>query len=312
MKSIVLKSFSLILFVAFFCCCQDLLVNDISDQEIEAYSPKDSISITTTNVTFWWESLDDATQYNIQVVSPSFNSIQKLWYDSIITTNKLELALTPGIFEWRIKAINDISETIFTTNTFQIDSTMNLNNQTLILYTPTNGAALNSDSITFRWSKLYNADNYKFLLTNHENKTILEQTLSDAQYNTTLPSDGIYQWSVSAHNTSSSTITYSSTIIIDKTNPENASLITPNNNSIEEGDSIYFQWTKNQDEGSEFIDSLIVAHNDDLTQRVISIQTMQNTYADTLSNGIYYWTIHRRDKAGNKSEKNHVYKFTKN
>lgn len=312
MKSIVLKSFSLILFVAFFCCCQDLLVNDISDQEIEAYSPKDSISITTTNVTFWWESLDDATQYNIQVVSPSFNSIQKLWYDSIITSNKIELALSPGIFEWRIKAINDISETKFTSNSFRIDSTMNLNNQTLILYSPINGAALNSDSITFRWSKLYNADNYKFVLTNHENKTILEQTLSDAQYNTTLPSDGIYQWNVSAHNSNSSTITYSSTIIIDKTNPENATLIMPNNNSIADGDSIYFQWSKNQDEGSEFIDSLIVALDDDLTQAVISIQTIKNTYADTLSSGIYYWTIHRSDKAGNKSEKNHIYKFTKN
>lgn len=313
MRSIVLKSCLLFLFPCIFSCCQDLLVNDISDMTVKTYSPADSTSITTTNVTFWWEDIEDATQYNIQVVSPSFHSVQKLWYDSIVSTNKINFELTPGSFEWRVKALNDVSETDFTTNAFRIDSTQNLSNQTIILFSPTNGSALNADSALFRWSKLYNASNYKFKLVDQENKTLIDQTVNDAIFSATLPSDGIYQWSVSAHNEISSTISYSSSFIIDRKEPEMATLVTPTNKSIiYDGDSVHFQWERIQDEGSEFIDNLIVAKDENLSHPVLSTEMSQNNYSDTLSSGSYYWTVIRKDKAGNQCEKKTVWQFTKN
>ena len=284
-----LKKITNLLLISTLLCCQDLLVKDISNTCVEILVPQNNTSISNSTVTFFWEPVTDADAYKIQIVSPTFADAQTLMYDSIITTNKITFALNPGNFEWRIKAINEISETEYTISKFNIDSTMNLSEEKLIQYSPTNGSALNSTEITFRWNRLYNADEYKL----------------------TVPENDVYQWCISANNKISSTKSFSSTFTIDTKSPRASTLKSPNNFETVFTDSITFHWSKIQDEGSEIIDSLIVAKDENLSDIVLSIKTSNTQYSDTIPAGIYYWTVISIDKAGNQCQDNKIYKFVK-
>lgn len=306
-----LKKITNLLLISTLLCCQDLLVKDISNTCVEILVPQNNTSISNSTVTFFWEPVTDADAYKIQIVSPTFADAQTLMYDSIITTNKITFALNPGNFEWRIKAINEISETEYTISKFNIDSTMNLSEEKLIQYSPTNGSALNSTEITFRWNRLYNADEYKFTLVNSFNETISEVKLTSPEYKLTVPENDVYQWCISANNKISSTKSFSSTFTIDTKSPRASTLKSPNNFETVFTDSITFHWSKIQDEGSEIIDSLIVAKDENLSDIVLSIKTSNTQYSDTIPAGIYYWTVINIDKAGNQCQDNKIYKFVK-
>ncbi|MCR5496791.1 MAG: hypothetical protein K6F48_03035 [Paludibacteraceae bacterium] len=291
--------------------CQDLMVSDISDSKVEIYAPQKGAALTSSNITFWWSNVEDASFYNIQVASPSFDEAQTLWHDSIVSSNKIRFALEPGLFEWRIKAINDISETKFTTASFRIDSTLDLSPQIIILYSPTDKSYTNKDSIKFTWSKLYNADSYTFTLENSEHQTICEKTVEEAYVTASFPEDGLYTWHIKGFNEKSNTEESSFSVFVDRTPPEKATLGAPANNETLTEDSVMFRWDRVADEGSEVLDNLIVAKDQNLSDVVLSIETDKHTHKDLLENGVYYWTVYGVDKAGNRSEKSAIFSFTK-
>lgn len=103
--------------------CQDLLVEDISGEKIKVYAPSDSVTIKNSTVTLWWEVVEDASSYVIQIVSPSFKNAEQLCLDTTLSANKVTYPLSHGDYEWRIKATNDVSETNFFYNRFSIDTT---------------------------------------------------------------------------------------------------------------------------------------------------------------------------------------------
>lgn len=305
------KKFIYLFLIATLASCQDLIVEDISEETVHILVPQDNVSTMSSTVTFAWEKIEDADSYQIQIVSPDFENAQTLCYDSVTTSNKITFSLNPGKFEWRVKALNDISETKYTNHKFVIDSTLDLSSEKILLYTPIDGATLGSDSITFRWNKLYNADNYKFTLVNTNNETLAEKLLTDSEYGVKLPSDGMYRWSVCASNANTSTQTFSATFTTDTKAPEASLLKTPTNKQTILSDTITFSWATSQDSGSEIFDSLIVAHDSALSDKVLAIKAIGSTYSDTLSAGTYYWTVISIDKAGNKCVNNSVYTFVK-
>lgn len=291
--------------------CQDLLVTDITDKEVELYAPKNGASLTASNVTFWWSDIEDATYYNIQVVSPSFDMAQILWHDSIVPSNKIRFALQPGQFEWRVRAINDISETCFSSTSFRVDSTVDLTSQSIILYTPHDGIYTNKDSIRFTWSELYNADSYTFSLKNMDQQTVIEKKTTTPFVTSAFPEDGSYSWSVKAHNENSETQESCYKIHIDRIPPSGVSLKSPSNNGTIMGDSVTFKWNRSNDSGSSTHDSLIIAQDEELLDVVMSISTENNSYTCTIDNGTYFWSVISVDKAGNKSKINTIFSFMK-
>lgn len=305
------KRFIYLLLIATLASCQDLIVEDISEETVHILVPQDNVSTMSSTVTFAWEKIEDADSYQIQIVSPDFATAQTLCYDSVTENNKITFSLNPGKFEWRVKAINDISETKYTKHKLVIDSTLDLSSEKILLYTPIEGATLGSDSITFRWNKLYNADNYKFTLANTNNETLAEKLLTVSEYGIKVPADGMYQWSVRASNANTSTQTFSATFTIDTKAPEASLMKTPTNQQTILSDSVTFSWTTLQDAGSEVFDSLVVAHDSALSDKVLAIKTTGSSYSDTLSTGTYFWTVISIDKAGNKCVNNSVYTFVK-
>ncbi|MCQ2082596.1 MAG: hypothetical protein MJZ11_13155 [Lachnospiraceae bacterium] len=304
------KIFSILPLIVIF-GCQDLLVADITGKEVELYAPKNGAAITASNVTFWWSDIEDATLYNIQVVSPSFDMAQVLWYDSIVPSNKIRFALQPGQFEWRVKAINDVSETNFSSTSFRIDSTVDLTSQNIILYSPYDGVYTNKDSLKFSWSELYNADFYTFSLKNANQQIVVEKKVTTPFMTTSFPEDGSYSWWVKAHNENTETQESGHKLYVDRIPPSEVSLKYPLNNETILGDSVTFKWTKGNDYGSNIHDSLVIAYDEDIYDVVKSFSTEDNNYTCYIDEGVYYWTVISVDKAGNKSRKSTIFTFTK-
>ena len=301
MKLNLVKTFIIFSTMMAFQCCKDMLVNDISDERVETCAPSDNVTITNSTVTFWWNDVEDATSYVVQVVSPSFENTHQLWLDTTLSANKVTFPLTPGKYEWRIKAINDISETKYFYARFSIDSTNNLNNQTLFAYYPKDGDALNSDSIIFSWNKLYNALNYKVQLRDSSNRIISESTTQESYCKIGIKTEGTYRWSVYGTNNESSTQPTTRTLTIDRTAPDSVRIVSPLNNEHIFSDSVSFKWENPIDTGSPLSDSLVVFSENDLSRPIISKRISSTQFNSSLSSGTYSWKVICIDMAGNKS-----------
>lgn len=301
---------SLIL-ITFCSSCDDFIEKDLETEIVKIMAPADSSTISTTTVTFWWESIEGALEYNIQVVSPSFKQVQKLWADSIVTGDKLMLSLVPGNFEWRIKALNGSSETSFVTAAFSIDSTLNITNENIILVSPGNGAITNKLQQVFRWNKLYSANDYNFRITNAAGESLEDIITLKTEASHEFLTDGVYTWSVRGQNEISNTLYSSFTLQIDTQTPEAPILNTPLNNAVVP-DDVSFSWTRAHDTGSALYDSLYVFSDISLTNKKLSVKLDQTSYEDSFEAGIYYWYVKTCDAAGNIGDRSSVFSFVKN
>jgi|ERR1035437_3525948 hypothetical protein len=96
--------------------CDDIFIKDISNTEITIECPKDGFTTSSTSeILFWWDNLDGATRYDLQIVSPDFTNITQLNLDVSIDSCKYTLTLPSGNYQWRIRASNDAYVTQFTT-----------------------------------------------------------------------------------------------------------------------------------------------------------------------------------------------------
>jgi len=86
--------------------CDDIFEKDISGSDMVIMTPLNAQSVSGTDILFWWDYLYGASDYELQIVNPGFNNIQILSVDTIVDTNKVIISLTPGNYEWRIRACN--------------------------------------------------------------------------------------------------------------------------------------------------------------------------------------------------------------
>ena len=115
--------FSLLVFLILsFYSCIDIFEKDISDKKIELLAPADNTSTTETSNKFWWSGMDGALWYELQVVTPQFSGITSLKLDTTIENNYFQFSLQPGVYHWRVRALNGSSTTEFTTNSLTISS----------------------------------------------------------------------------------------------------------------------------------------------------------------------------------------------
>ena len=103
---------------------------------VNVLTPRDSLRTSVVTQQFFWYQVDDAIDYEIQIVSPSFDQIDRFIVDTIITKNKISFTLTPGNYQWSVRAFNNSSASPYTTSNLFIDSTIDLTTQTLQLSSP--------------------------------------------------------------------------------------------------------------------------------------------------------------------------------
>ncbi|MCD6067956.1 MAG: hypothetical protein K0S33_2782 [Bacteroidetes bacterium] len=307
----------LTLAVIFASCEKDIIVKDITGKTITVLAPGDGVSTPINTITFWWERVDGAEKYNLQIVSPSFTSITQLIADTNVTGDKFVQTLQPGTYQWRIRATNNGGSTPWVTRTLTIDTTSNLSFLTVALNSPADSFYTNVLSQTFSWSPISAATAYRIQITGTTFDNL--QTGTSAAY--TFPStNATYTWMVRAENNTGFTQFSSRKIFIDVTAPGLPTLYSPANtftSTVTLGsDSI--KWIRGS---GGYYDSLYVSTdsmfiNPFVLQRITATTTPVG-YAITLNNGFstaqrYYWKVKSIDKAGNQSAFTSRFQFKTN
>lgn len=306
-----MKYFNICILLSLMCLisnCDVLLEPDISRLTVPLKAPANNISTNIESQTFWWDFVDGATFYNIQIVSPSFDAVQQLITDSEVETNTFEQSLPPGEYEWTVVAYNNsyISKSEIYKLTIEQDST--LDNQNILLVSPNDNETINENPVRLLWQPLSAANQYFIEVASPDftNSTyiITSETTTNDYLDVLDLADATYQWRVKAMNTNSQTGFTAQTFTVDRTPPTAPVLNSPADQSIFPLNiNINLLWTSDSD---AVMDTLIITR--DLGQGEETILTLPTvdfsyTFMDSTSttNQTYFWKVKSVDIIGNVS-----------
>ena len=190
-------------------------VIDISDQTVVIIAPVDGADIITGTINFNWQSVTGATMYQLQIAYPNFETPIQIIRDEMLTMLSYTTELESNDYEWRIKAINDTSETPYTTQSlFVVEEIIDLSDQTVVIIAPEDNFETSETMVNLSWEAIEEANLYRIIVTNTTDGSIfLEQTTTDAEITVDFIS-GTYTWEVRGENESQNTPYTQQTITI--------------------------------------------------------------------------------------------------
>lgn len=307
---IAIKGLLGVIAVCFVLSCNDIIDKKLDSITVKIYNPADSFVTSSYNVVFMWEQVSGASGYRIQVVQPDFSNIQSLILDTLVNASKFSYVLLPGNYQWRLRAENGSSSSLYITRKLKVDTNSDLNGQNFSVISPINNYAVNSSVVNFSWSAFPYANQYQYVLMDTTGIAIHNRysygiLLTDTIY------EGVFLWKVRAIDTGRSTATMFSTpnrLIIDLTPPAPSAPLAPLNNSVD-SNVITLTWSAAT---GVYGDSVHLAL-DSLFQNYVYKTYLEKASSSVLPvltiNKTYYWRLRSRDQAGNWSSYSSVYKF---
>lgn len=288
--------------------CSEIIAEDISDKEINTIIPIQDDVIASNSITFKWSELDDVDAYQIQIVKPSFTNPVAFVIDSLVTVTNISFELSPNNYQWRVRGINNISETAYSEPIgFEVDEVIELTDQIVILSTPEEDVYLNTIQSNFTWNLLSAADSYVFQIVkgDENSNTIIEQATPTNNFylptETGLTED-LYTWKVKAKNAFSETVFAFRKFHYDITLPNTPVLLSPDN-QVTSSTSVEFSWNTGTDGGNvhaPLTNVLEIATTNSFGSLINTSELTENnlnyTFATT---GTYYWRVKTFDQAGN-------------
>jgi hypothetical protein len=184
--------------------CDAIIEPSIAKKPVQTEAPSEGYQSTSYTVNFWWDEVDHALTYHLQVVTPDFNNPGSLVLDTIVKKNTFAFTLSPGNYQWRVLAQNGSSQTPYSTPRNFSVAAGSIKQQAVQLSSPANNLVTNQGPVLFQWSSLYGATKYQLEIdTNNfadENTLVYNRTIATQQYSFSFPKDGVYQWRVKAEN----------------------------------------------------------------------------------------------------------------
>jgi hypothetical protein len=298
------------------CSCSLFRLPNIENSKVILRAPADSIKTYTRTQTFYWYGVEDADGYNLQIVSPRFDSIAEIVLDTNTVNNSFVFTLAPGHYEWGVFAYNSgysTYQSIFSI-TIAIDSSNNLNNQKIVLLSPDENSSTNKPYLLFKWSPLSMATyyiievrdssfNYSYLSikTNYDTISIL------------LPEGKKYQWGVQGHNDLTSTDFSKRSLIVDTVSPGIPVITVPVNDGDTISTSPYLvEWEHSKSSLSAIYDDVYVSTDSLFKNNLHSynnVRILEQSISDLTSDKYYYARIRSIDDAGNISGYSSTRKF---
>ncbi len=302
--------------------CSEIFEEDISDEEIVIIAPSDGIETTIINQLFMWETVDGAYYYNLRIVTPSFQSTQKLILDTTISAidtvynsdNKFYYTLNPGTYEWRLVAANNSNEITSEIMQLTILETNDISEYDIQLTEPS-GLMNETSNIVFRWESIPDAESYIFMIRHgnwsNDSVVVRKENITTTQYTVNHLDNGSYTWGVEAIRDSNSTGFSTKNITIDSINPATPTLISPNDTTINDS-SVTFVWDRLDDGGTEISDVLFIYTDNEFKNIFDSVEINTNTEHNYLFDTAqtFYWRVRSVDEAGNQSDFSDDFQFT--
>ena len=188
--------------------CDDIIeVEDVSQKTVTALAPTNNSVLSTANVTFSWESLKDVSHYRLQISTPTFSEATQIVVDSLVTSTSFLKELTPNDYQWRVRAENSGYTTAFSTQSFLVKSTadIDISEQSVVLLAPADAVSYGTtDTINFSWDSVLFAETYSFQIAipNFENATeiIKNETTIATTFSVSNLAANSYEWRVRALN----------------------------------------------------------------------------------------------------------------
>ncbi len=237
MKLKPLSCFFFILFagITLLSACDDIIEPSISKKQVQLEAPADQYISTSYTLNFWWDQVDHALTYHLQVVTPNFASPGSLVLDTVVSSYKFSVNLNPGIYQWRVMAENGSTQTPYSLSRSFTVASASIKQQQVQLISPANDFLTNKSSITFQWGNLYGATKYQIEIdTNNfanESSVLVNEVIPGQQISFTFPKDQTYEWRVKAQNDTAQALWSSiNSITYDHTPPAQVSLVSPANN----------------------------------------------------------------------------------
>lgn len=302
----------LLLFV--FAGCKEFIEPSIAKRTVNLLAPANGTSGAVYAQTFWWDPVEDALSYRLQVVSPGFTGTQMLVLDTLIKTgNKFNFTMDPGNYEWRVRAENGSSQTPYSTAAFTIYAT-SIKTQAVQLQAPANNVTINAGSTIFSWSKLFGADKYHLEVdTNNfadEKVLFLDKMVTSLQFTAAITKDRLYQWRVKALNdTAESKWSQAQNFTFDSTPPVQVVLTAPVTGTTTSS-PVTLKWNTVSTAAKY---QLYVYKNDQTSPYSPSFPLTQTgtTYSFTGTTGDkVYWQVAAVDAAGNVGALSELRNFT--
>jgi hypothetical protein len=271
--------------------CTDIFEEDISDRRVELLAPSEGFETKTFAITFWWDTLTGASNYQLQVVNPDFTNTNYLLLDTLISSNSFVYQLQPGIFQWRVRALNNGYATPYSIRSMRILNSDDLSEQVVILRTPGDRSVTKETTLKFSWDPIIIADEYNLNLNGIQS---IDTTISRNSIDLTFDKeDASYSWFVVARNSTSQKISATYSFAIDVTPPLSPTLTSPQDNFIfdENTEKIAFEWTRNSvdvvydslylilENSSVFVDGFPKQIEDTSYELLVSIELKDNKYS---------------------------------
>ncbi len=298
-----LKFLNIVLTGCILASCSDVFEDNIEEETVTILSPGNNTTVNTLSPYLWWEEVEGAFQYRIQVVTPAFGSNQQFIEEVITEANRIQLSLSPGEYQWRVRAENGSSETNYTIATFIVDSSISITDQEVIINSPENDFHTNEPTVTLDWSPISIAEDYTLEIGSPNiNTIVLTTTLSTTSYVFEFPAEGMYEWQVRANSDDGNTEFTKQILIYDTTKPTTPTITAPaTGDSIETNTPVTLTWSSDED----VLEDLIYIYNPDSLTTVTSYPIAESDQSHTfngLSGEKYFWRVQSVDEAGNKSE----------
>jgi hypothetical protein len=179
--------------------CDDIFVDDISDESITLIAPNDSLLTQELNHTFVWEKLQGATEYQVII------SAGAVLTDTIVAKTSLFHKLDTGVYQWCVRGMNGGYETPFSCRSLEIGEKIpeDISAEIVVLTAPSNNLETKNTKQVFLWESVEGATKYELIiaspsLASPENG-VVTKVLNTTTYTAELEL-GKYQWCVKAMN----------------------------------------------------------------------------------------------------------------
>jgi hypothetical protein len=91
--------------------CNEVFEESLDNEQVILKAPVDSIVSSESIQAFYWLPFDSGTKYELLIVSPRFDSIERFVTDTIVQKNQFQLSLQSGEYQWKVRAFNFSSST---------------------------------------------------------------------------------------------------------------------------------------------------------------------------------------------------------
>lgn len=294
--------------------CDDVIFEeDISESFVNILGPTNNATVITGTISFNWEPVSDADNYQLQIAAPNFANAIQIVLDSTITKTSFSQQLLPNSYEWRVRAKNSAFETSYFTNALTVTEVENFKDKQVVLVSPNDNLISNQNVQTLSWQSVEGATEYRIQIWQPDiNGTLLNDEVINSTNLTFTFTDNNFTWQVRGQNDTQNTLFFSRKLLIDTVKPNTPSLLTPSDNSTGSSGKISFTWDRESVAGSAETDSIYVYNNSELTNLIFKGKGQNLQFEKDLETDSYYWFVKSFDQAGNKSSNSSTFNFTLN